>query len=256
MASIEISEERGVRYLHFGSHWVQGAMRIARASSLELEYTREMMLPLALRPAPWPARVLQVGLGAASITRFLARHRPDARMTVVEIHPEVVAAARQFFKLPSESARLAIEIADGHDYVARVKRRFDLIVVDGYDALGRSGMLDTLPFYLNCRERLAPGGMVSVNLLRRRGGVGATLGRMRESFERVLVLAPSGAGNTVALAARAAPAARSIDDLQAAADRLAKETGVDLTATVARMREGGAHLLSWMPRIETDGAPP
>ena len=26
---IEVSEEAGVRYLHFGSDWVQGAMRIA-----------------------------------------------------------------------------------------------------------------------------------------------------------------------------------------------------------------------------------
>ncbi len=42
--SIEISEERGVRYLHFGSHWIQGAMRVARPWALELEYTRDMML--------------------------------------------------------------------------------------------------------------------------------------------------------------------------------------------------------------------
>ncbi|MEP7062594.1 MAG: spermidine synthase, partial [Betaproteobacteria bacterium] len=28
--SIEVSEEDGVRYLHFGTHWIQGAMRIAR----------------------------------------------------------------------------------------------------------------------------------------------------------------------------------------------------------------------------------
>ena len=28
--SIDVSEAAGVRYLHFGSEWVQGAMRIAR----------------------------------------------------------------------------------------------------------------------------------------------------------------------------------------------------------------------------------
>ena len=33
---VDISEEAGVRYLHFGSDWVQGAMRIARPWSLEL----------------------------------------------------------------------------------------------------------------------------------------------------------------------------------------------------------------------------
>ena len=35
--SIEVSEEKGVRYLHFGSDFVQGAMRIARPWALELE---------------------------------------------------------------------------------------------------------------------------------------------------------------------------------------------------------------------------
>ena len=41
--SIEVSEEGGVRYLHFGSDWVQGAMRIQRPNALELPYTRDMM---------------------------------------------------------------------------------------------------------------------------------------------------------------------------------------------------------------------
>ena len=51
-SSIEVSEEAGVRYLHFGSRWVQGAMRVQRPWALELEYTREMLLPLVLRPEP------------------------------------------------------------------------------------------------------------------------------------------------------------------------------------------------------------
>jgi hypothetical protein len=41
----------GVRSLHFGSHWIQGAMRIARPYALELDYTRDMMLALLLRSA-------------------------------------------------------------------------------------------------------------------------------------------------------------------------------------------------------------
>ena len=47
-APITLSEHDGVRYLHFGTEWVQGAMRVARPFALELEYTREMMLPLLL----------------------------------------------------------------------------------------------------------------------------------------------------------------------------------------------------------------
>ena len=40
--AIDISEADGVRYLHFGSEWVQGAMRVARPWSLELAYTRDL----------------------------------------------------------------------------------------------------------------------------------------------------------------------------------------------------------------------
>ena len=43
--------DAGVRYLHFGSEWVQGAMRIRRPFALELAYTREMLAGLLLHDA-------------------------------------------------------------------------------------------------------------------------------------------------------------------------------------------------------------
>ena len=179
-ASVEISEEAGVRSLHFGSRWIQGAMRVARPYALELEYTRAMMLALLLRTgSSWPRRVLLIGLGAASLTKFLYRNRPRAALAVVEIDPAVVAAARQFFKLPDDPKRLAIEIADGHDYVAASDREFDLVLVDGYDAKGRAGMLDMLPFYCNGRARLSERGVLVTNLLTRTRGITASLDRIR-----------------------------------------------------------------------------
>jgi len=87
LSNLQVSESKGVRYLHFGSPWVQGAMRIARPWALELEYTRDMMLPLMLRgSARWPASVLQIGLGSASITKFLHKHHPDARLSCLQVH--------------------------------------------------------------------------------------------------------------------------------------------------------------------------
>ena len=235
-----------MRFLHFGSPWIQGAMRIARPWALELEYTREMMLPLVLRADPqWPASVLQVGLGAASLTRFLYRNRPRARLTVVEILPEVVAAARQFFKLPDDPARLAIEMGDGHDFVAAARSRYDLILVDGFDAKGRSGMLDTLPFYLNCRERLTSRGMVAVNLLTRRRGVAPSIARMAQAFDgRVLLLPPSEAGNAVAVAADGRAVNATFAQLRAAAIALKGSSGLNLLPTLARLEAhaGGGFL--------------
>ena len=225
-----------MRYLHFGSPWVQGAMRIARPWALELEYTRELMLPLLLHgDREWPAAVLQVGLGAASVTRFLHRHLPGARLTVVEIAPEVVAAARQFFKLP-EDERVRIAIADAHEFMMQARPRYDLVVVDGFDEKGRAGMLDSVPFYANCRRRLTPGGLLSVNLLTRTRSAAASVRRMREAFDGdVLELPPSEAGNVVAIAGVRRESLDPPAEIRARAKRLRAATGLDLAPTLARL---------------------
>ena len=237
MASIDISEEAGVRYLHFGSHWIQGAMRIARPWSLELEYTRDMMFPLLWHTgALWPRNALVIGLGAASVTRFLYRYRPHASQTVLEIDPAVVNVAQQCFKLPEEKPRLRIEIGDGADYVLASDRQFDWILVDGFDAKGRAGALDTLPFYCNCLARLAEHGVMSVNLLTYRHGLRGSLERLRAAFgDRVLALPACESGNVIAIASAGAPVTKSAHELKLAARKLRVETRLDLSPTLARL---------------------
>lgn len=237
---IHINEERGVRYLQFSPQWIQGAMRLSRPDALELDYTREMMMPLLLRPRRnWPRSVLQIGLGAASITRFLQRHLPRARLEVVEIDAEVVLIAWQFFRLGDESARLKIEIADGFAYLAATRRRFDLILVDGFDEQGRAGRLHSLPFYRLCRERLEGGGMMVTNLLSRGGQAKPRADPVRKAFDgRVLVLPPCDA-NTVVVARTGAPARLTVAGLRARARRLKAATGLDLLPTIARLGAAG-----------------
>ena len=237
MSSIEVSEERGVRYLHFGSELVQGAMRIARPWALELEYTRELMLPLLIRDdAGYPSSVLQIGLGAASVTRFLHRHRPQARVTVVEIDPRVVATAREFFKMPEESERLRVVVGDGHEFLSAHRGRFDLIVVDGFDEKGRTGSLETVEFYSSCRAHLTTRGVVSANLLTRRRGIAASEARMREVFgKNVLVLPPPEAGNTVALMATHPPIDDSLEELRRRAEELRRASGLNLLPALSRL---------------------
>ena len=230
-----------MRSLHFGSHWIQGAMRIARPNSLELDYTREMLLPLLLRSGPrWPRRVLQIGLGAASLTRFLYRHRPRAALAVVEIDPAVVAAARQFFRLPDDPRRLSIAIADGHDYVAQATREFDLILVDGFDSNGRAGALETLSFYCNAQARLSGQGVLAANLLTRTRGIKASLDRLSEAFGgRARALPPCAGGNTIVVAATGDRVDKALTDLAAAARALKRDTGLNLLPTLARLAPQG-----------------
>ena len=234
---ILVSEEAGVRYLHFSSDWVQGAMRVARPYALELEYTKEMMAALLLPPAPhWPRRVLLIGLGAASLTKFLHRHRPEAKLTVVEIEPAVVATARQHFKLPDEDARMRIIVDDGADYVATTRHRFDLILVDGFDAEARTGMLDTLPFYVNCRARLSEEGLLVVNLLSKRKEFERSIERLERAFDgRALCFPSCDSGNAVAFAATGDMIDHRLSDLRATARALKRDTGLNLLPTVMRL---------------------
>ena len=236
--TLETSEEAGVRFLHFGSEWVQGAMRIARPYSLELEYTREMAACLLLRPdADWPQRILQVGLGAASLTKFWYRHRPEAKQTIVEINPAVVFMAQQSFKLPSNDARIDIQIADGVVWMHEDRRdKYDCVMVDGYDQNARFGALGTESFYRDCRKRLSKRGLLVLNLFGRTHGYKKQIENLSAAFDgRVLALAPVEGGNAIAFAANGEPVALEMAMLRADARRFQDETGIKFTGTLVRM---------------------
>jgi spermidine synthase len=235
---IDISEEDGIRYLHFGSEWVQGAMRVRRPNALELHYTREMMAGLILRDAgEWPRHALLIGLGAGSLAKFIHRNLPQTKMTVVEIEPRVHAAARQFFRLPDEDERLAIVFGDGAKHVIEHGKRFDLILVDGFDPKARAGALDTAPFYAACRERLTRRGLLSVNLFGRSRGFKASFARIADSFDgRALAFPSCDSGNVIAFATGGDEVDCTLEELRERAGTLRAETGLDLRPTITRLQ--------------------
>lgn len=237
--SIDISEEAGVRYLHFGSDWVQGAMRIARPWSLELDYTRDMMFGLLLRePSDWPRSALLVGLGAGSLAKFIYRYLPHCRSTAVEINPQVEYVARQYFKLPDDPKRLQVVIDCGANYLLGGESTFDYILVDGFDAAGRSGALDTLPFFQACRARLSAEGLMAVNLLGRDKFFATSIARIREAFdERVVALPSCESGNTIVFATGGTDVGISLEELRERAERLKSATRLNLLQTLARLQQ-------------------
>ena len=236
--SVDISEEAGVRYLHFGSDWVQGAMRIARPWSLELAYTREMMAGLLLRPAiHWPRNALLVGLGAGSLAKFIYRNLPDCRITVIEINPQVEFIARQYFKLPDDPRRLDVVIGCGADYMLSGDKQFDLLLADGFDPEARAGALDTLPFYQACRARLSEKGIFGANLLGRNKGFQGSVERISTAFDQRIAVFPScDSGNTIAFATGGEPVDTSLEEMRLKAVQLKKDYGLDLLPTISRLQ--------------------
>ncbi len=235
--SIDISEEAGVRYLHFGTTWIQGAMRIARPWNLELEYTKEMMASLLLRDDKrFPRKVLLIGLGCASLTKFIYRNLPMAHITVVEIEPLVVEAAKTYFKLPDDDKRIHMVIDDGAKFVMETNKKFDLILVDGFNDRAHPGDLNTLPFYQMCRNRLSDQGVMGVNLIGLSRGVEGGFAYIRQAFDdRALMFPSCESGNVIAFATAGDEIAIDLEDMKEHAIELKEKTGLNLLPTVTRL---------------------
>ncbi len=213
-------------------------MRINRPNDLELAYTREMMVGLLLSPnwPEMPKRILQVGLGAASLTRYIYANLPEALQTVIELEPVVVGAAQQGFKLPPLGDRLQVEIAEGAAWMASSTEQYDLILIDGFDAAGETGDLESLSFYQNCRARLAEGGLLVCNFLSRSPHFLKSCIALDAAFHgqsRLLPQTPG--GNVIALGARSETVSLEEQALRERSALLTRDTGLDLTPLIARI---------------------
>jgi len=198
---ITLSESEGVRCLHFGTPWVQGAMLVGKPQVLVLEYIQRMMAWLLfLHP---PAEILQLGLGAGSLTRLAHQRFRGSRVTVVEASRDVIDVCHASFALPPEDERLRLRCDDAGRFVARrdVRGRFGVIQVDLYDAEARGPTCESLAFYEDCRRALADPGICVVNLFGRHASYRRNLARLSRAFEgRILALPAGAAGNIVVLA--------------------------------------------------------
>jgi spermidine synthase len=203
-----ISEYDGVRFLHLDTPWVQGAMLIREPRVIVLEYVQRMMAWMLWRPSAELAsgHAVQLGLGAASITRFCHSVLRMPRVTAVELNPAVIAACRHGFKLPANGARLNVIEADAGHWVAEPAHRAaaQVLCVDLYDHEAAAPVLDSDGFYAQCREVLAPGGVMSVNLFGRASSFASSAARIAAAFgcDQVWSLQPTREGNTVVIATR------------------------------------------------------
>lgn len=210
LAPATISEADGVRYLHLGTPWVQGAMRIRKSLALELEYIQRMMVWMLLRPQAelTHGHAVQLGLGAAAITRF-CHSTLRMRCTAVELNPSVIDACRLWFHLPADSARFEVIETDASRYVAdpECAQTVQALCVDLYDHEAASPVLDSAAFYADCHRVLADGGVMTVNLFGRDASFERSARRIAAAFGATQVwgLRPTREGNTIVVALKNAP---------------------------------------------------
>lgn len=209
--AVEISEKDGVRYLHLGGLAIQSAMRIRDPEALELEYTRAMMMFLVLHPSP--RDICLIGLGGGSIAKFIHRYLDDCRLVVLEVLPEVIVAARGYFSLPEDDARMEVIAGDGAAYVHGHEAGCDVLLVDGYDANRIVEALASDAFYRACHRALRGNGLAVFNLWGSDRFFDTYRARIESAFDgRVLFLPAERKGNIQVFAFR--------DEVKLSLDRL------------------------------------
>ncbi len=122
---------------------------------------RQGRLPLLLHPRPVDVAFLGLGTGLTAAPAVL--DRDVERAVVVELIPEVVAAARLLAAANLgvvDHPKVEVRTDDARHYLLRTKRRFDVIVSDLFVPWeSRTGYLYTAEFYEGVRGRLKAGGL-------------------------------------------------------------------------------------------------
>ncbi len=118
--------------------------------------------PIAALGRP-PKTMAILGNGAGTTARAYGKYFPGTAIDGVEIDGELTDIGRRYFDLkPRRGLRLFAE--DARPFLRRIDRRYEAILVDAYRQPYIPFYLTTREFFELARDRLAPGGVVIVNV--------------------------------------------------------------------------------------------
>jgi predicted membrane-bound spermidine synthase len=110
--------------------------------------------------AQTPARdVLMIGCGGGTLGTMLSK--TGRSVTVVDINPDSIAFAREYFSLPAE---VTCHVDDGMLFLERHQSVFDAIVIDAFTEGRVPQHLCSVEFFQLVRQRLASSGCVFLNV--------------------------------------------------------------------------------------------
>ena len=136
-----------------------------------------------------PRRVAILGNAGGTVARSYARYWPDVDIDGVEIDPAVSSAGRKYLGM-GDNPRLRVHDADARPFLRRTDERYDVIIVDAYHQPYVPFYLATREFFRLARERLAPGGLIALNVATVPGDRGlerALAGTLAAEFPEVRV---------------------------------------------------------------------
>lgn len=108
---------------------------------------------------------LFIGAGGAVAVRQFAQVYPGMAIDLVDIDPQVVTLANDWYALGSIPG-LSVRVDDGAAFIAgSAPSRWDVVVVDAYDGADLPAALASRAFLRDVRRVLRPGGCLAFNVI-------------------------------------------------------------------------------------------
>jgi spermidine synthase len=139
-----------------------------QASSVPRDMRLQRMLGHLTTLTPLnPRSVLVIGCGAGVTAGAVSIDPRVERVALVEIEPLVPRAAEKYFGEYNHdvlrNAKIELHIDDGRHYLKKTEERFDAITADPLDPWVKGAAnLYTKEFYESARQRLNPGGVITM----------------------------------------------------------------------------------------------
>ncbi|MCX7823347.1 MAG: polyamine aminopropyltransferase [Syntrophobacterales bacterium] len=138
-----------------------------QTSEREEFFYHESLVHPAMMTHENPQKVLIVGGGDGGALEEVLKYPTVTKVTVVELDGEVVEVSKLYLSSVCGDAfsdpRVSLVIEDGRKFLENTKDYYDIIILDLTDPMEPSKYVYTKEFYEICRNRLTPGGILSLH---------------------------------------------------------------------------------------------
>jgi spermidine synthase len=159
--TLAVVDDEGVRTLYLGDQR-HSAMALDSPDDHVFTYTRYFHLPMLMQDDV--DRVLFIGGGGFTGPKAFAARYDDVTIDVVEIDPEVVRVAKEYFGV-EEGPNVQIHVEDGRRFLRETNRTYDVIVLDAYRPSKVPFHLTTVEFMHLAASRLDEDGALVANVI-------------------------------------------------------------------------------------------
>lgn len=184
---------------HKSRRYVESRRNPNDLMELPVEYTKSFTIGMA-----YPKKLnsfLMIGMGGGSTSWYLHKSLPKAKVTAVELDPEIVRLSRKYYGFKEngkQSENFIISELDGRMHILRKKESHDIIFVDAYRGQFVPFHLMTKEFFKLAKKRLSKGGVMVQNIEPSTMLYDSAIATIASVFDNVDVY--RGGGNIVAIA--------------------------------------------------------